>query len=252
MLMQQLLGLGPEYEVTQSMVLYVLDACIETALGVPLQLYRTFVIEQRHGFNKQTPALFVSDTLKGLVLNCLIAPPLLTLFINVIAWGGPHFYIVLKHDSAQFRAGVCACARRCSIRSRWSLWRTICLALLIPLRRSVASALLPIFLVPAQYVSALLFVVQILAVPFYSNVVQPCFNKVEPLPEGTLRASIEKLAASIDFPLTGLYVIDGSKRSSHSNVRPSAPARARTQSHAVLCCGRMWRALRGAGGRNKC
>lgn len=75
---------------------------------------------------------------------------------------------------------------------------------------------------PAQYVSALLFVVQILAVPFYSNVVQPCFNKVEPLPEGTLRASIEKLAASIDFPLTGLYVIDGSKRSSHSNVGPHA------------------------------
>jgi len=105
-LMQQLLGLGPEYEVTQSMVLYVLDACIETALGVPLQLYRTFVIEQRHGFNKQTPALFVSDTLKGLVLNCLIAPPLLTLFINVIAWGGPHFYIVLNTTRHSFARGA--------------------------------------------------------------------------------------------------------------------------------------------------
>ena len=37
-LMQQVLGLGSEYQVSQSMVLYVLDACIETALSVPLQL----------------------------------------------------------------------------------------------------------------------------------------------------------------------------------------------------------------------
>jgi len=99
---------------------------------------------------------------------------------------------------------------------------------------------LPILLVPAQYVSALLFVVQILAVPFYSNVVQPCFNKVEPLPEGTLRASIEKLAASIDFPLTGLYVIDGSKRSSHSNVGRHARTHSRAHARAVLSAG--WRA----------
>lgn len=91
------------------------------------------------------------------------------------------------------------------------------------LRRLLSCSVL---LGPRQYVSALLFVVQILAVPFYSNVIQPCFNKVEPLPDGTLRQSIEKLAASIDFPLTGLYVIDGSKRSSHSNVGR----------HARACC----------------
>lgn len=38
------------------------------------------------------------------------------------------------------------------------------------------------------------------------------------LPEGTLREKIEKLASSLSFPLKKLFVVDGSTRSSHSNV----------------------------------
>merc|ERR1712210_335198 len=37
-------------------------------------------------------------------------------------------------------------------------------------------------------------------------------------PEGELRTEIEQLAASIDFPLYKLFVVEGSKRSSHSNA----------------------------------
>jgi len=44
------------------------------------------------------------------------------------------------------------------------------------------------------------------------------FNKVTPLPDGELRERIELLAARIKFPLRKLYVIDGSKRSGHSNA----------------------------------
>jgi STE24 endopeptidase len=36
--------------------------------------------------------------------------------------------------------------------------------------------------------------------------------------DGELRTRIEELAARIKFPLKKLYVIDGSKRSSHSNA----------------------------------
>lgn len=52
----------------------------------------------------------------------------------------------------------------------------------------------------------------------YPLVIQPLFNKLSPLPDGTLRTRIEGLAGSLNFPLTHLYVIDGSKRSSHSNA----------------------------------
>ena len=46
----------------------------------------------------------------------------------------------------------------------------------------------------------------------------PLFNKFTPLEEGVLRTRIEALASSLAFPLTKLFVCDGSKRSSHSNA----------------------------------
>jgi STE24 endopeptidase len=55
-------------------------------------------------------------------------------------------------------------------------------------------------------------------VVLYPSVIQPLFNKLSPLDPGPLRARIERLATKLNFPLTDLYVIDGSKRSSHSNA----------------------------------
>ncbi|RRT80654.1 hypothetical protein B296_00023353 [Ensete ventricosum] len=43
-------------------------------------------------------------------------------------------------------------------------------------------------------------------------------NNLEQLPDGVIREKIEKLAASLKFPLKKLFVVDGSTRSSHSNV----------------------------------
>lgn len=55
-------------------------------------------------------------------------------------------------------------------------------------------------------------------VVIYPTVIQPLFNKLSPLREGDLRTRIESLASKLKFPLTHLYEIDGSKRSSHSNA----------------------------------
>lgn len=56
-------------------------------------------------------------------------------------------------------------------------------------------------------------------VVLYPLVIQPFFNKLSRLPaESPLRARVETLAAKLKFPLTDLYVIDGSKRSAHSNA----------------------------------
>ena len=52
----------------------------------------------------------------------------------------------------------------------------------------------------------------------YMDYIAPLFDKFTLLPEGTLRSSIEQLAAKISFPLTKIYIVDGSKRSSHSNA----------------------------------
>jgi len=52
----------------------------------------------------------------------------------------------------------------------------------------------------------------------YPNFIQPLFNKFEALKDEELKAKIEDLAKEHKFPLTNLFQIDGSKRSSHSNA----------------------------------
>ena len=70
----------------------------------------------------------------------------------------------------------------------------------------------------ALYVGAFFVLVSTFFVTIYPVVVQPLFNKYEPLEAGSLRAKIEALAARVDYPLYKLFTVDGSKRSSHSNA----------------------------------
>lgn len=53
---------------------------------------------------------------------------------------------------------------------------------------------------------------------FYSDLIVPLFNKQTPLQEGELRTAIEDFARKVDFKIKDIYVIDGSKRSSHANA----------------------------------
>lgn len=46
----------------------------------------------------------------------------------------------------------------------------------------------------------------------------PMFNKFEPMPEGELRSAIENMAKRCNFPIVGLFVMDGSKRSTKANA----------------------------------
>ncbi len=52
----------------------------------------------------------------------------------------------------------------------------------------------------------------------YADYIAPLFDTYVPLPPGELRVQIEELAESLSFPLYKLYVVEGSKRSSHSNA----------------------------------
>uniref|UniRef100_A0A8C6WF91 CAAX prenyl protease n=1 Tax=Neogobius melanostomus TaxID=47308 RepID=A0A8C6WF91_9GOBI len=60
--------------------------------------------------------------------------------------------------------------------------------------------------------------VSLVLVTIYADYIAPLFDKFTPLPEGELKNDIESMAKSISFPLTKVYVVEGSKRSSHSNA----------------------------------
>ncbi len=53
---------------------------------------------------------------------------------------------------------------------------------------------------------------------FYTSLIVPIFNKLNPLEAGSLREKIEAFAKKVSFPLTNIFVIDGSKRSTKANA----------------------------------
>ncbi len=50
------------------------------------------------------------------------------------------------------------------------------------------------------------------------SLIMPLFNKFTPMPDGELKQEIEELGDKCGFPLTGVFVMDGSKRSTKANA----------------------------------
>jgi STE24 endopeptidase len=148
-------------EISQSIVFFLSFLLIQQVLNLPTRVYSTFVLEEKFGFNKQTPGLFISDFIKTNVLTAVIAPPIMAAFLKIIQKTGTSFVSYL--------------------------W--------------VFTAVLQLFMVTA-----------------YPIFILPLFNKLSPLEDGELKTEVEKLASRFNFPLHELYVIDGSKRSAHSNA----------------------------------
>ena len=59
---------------------------------------------------------------------------------------------------------------------------------------------------------------QLLILVLYPTVIAPLFNRFSPLPAGDARERIERLLARCGFRASGLFVMDGSKRSGHGNA----------------------------------
>ncbi|CAB9521037.1 prenyl protease 1 homolog [Seminavis robusta] len=148
-------------EIKMSLIFLCLTTIIGTITSLPFELYSTFEIERKHGFNKQTLGLFFTDKIKSLVLTFVIGGPFLALLLHIIKIGGEYFYL---------------------------------------------------------YVWFFMFCFSVFMMSIVPVFIMPLFNKYEPLPDGELKKRIFELAASLKYPLTKLFVMDGSKRSSHSNA----------------------------------
>ncbi|MBW1678565.1 MAG: M48 family metallopeptidase, partial [Deltaproteobacteria bacterium] len=60
--------------------------------------------------------------------------------------------------------------------------------------------------------------IQILLLIIYPIWIAPLFNKFTPIEDGELKEKIISLSKKINFPSQGIFTIDGSKRSKHSNA----------------------------------
>ncbi|MFM7015228.1 MAG: hypothetical protein ACKOX3_02765, partial [Bacteroidota bacterium] len=77
---QLLLGwMGPG--IAQQIALVLGFTLVGGLIGLPLSLVQTFGVEQRFGFNKITPRLWLADMAKGLLLGLVLGVPLLWLML---------------------------------------------------------------------------------------------------------------------------------------------------------------------------
>ena len=134
---------------------------LKGVVGLPLNLYRIFVIEERYGFNRMTLRLFVVDLVKGLAVGAVLGIPLLLLILWLMQAAGPLWWL---------------------------------------------------------YAWAVLVVYSLFLQMVYPAVVMPLFNKFSPLTDRTLAERVERLLQRTGFRSRGLFVMDGSKRSSHGNA----------------------------------
>lgn len=134
---------------------------IGSLLDLPFDLYRTFGIEQRFGFNRTTLAIYLLDLVKQGVLSLLVGVPI----VAIVLW------LMVSQSSVWWLWA-------------WAVW--------------IAFNLLMIWI--------------------YPTLIAPMFNKFLPLDNATLKARIEALLARCGFQSDGVFVMDGSRRSSHGNA----------------------------------
>ena len=148
-------------EIVQALIFFAVLSVITNLFQIPFDLYDTFVIENRYGFNTKTLNLWVMDLLKSLALSAILGGLLLWLFLSLAIHGG----------------------------NLWWLWAWVLVG---------AFELLMIWLYPV--------------------ILAPLFNKFIPVENQELTRRIEALMQKAGLRSKGVFQMDASKRSRHTNA----------------------------------
>jgi len=134
---------------------------IGSLIDLPFSVYRTFVLEQRFGFNKTDSKTFVVDLFKEISLTLVIGLPLIYAVLYLMGEMGEYWWL---------------------------------------------------------YVWLVLTSFSLLMFWLYPTYIAPIFNKFKPLDNAKLKVKIDNLLERTGFKSDGVFVMDGSKRSSHGNA----------------------------------
>jgi len=72
---------------------YLLLTWGQTLIGIPFDLYGTFVVEARYGFNTTTPRLWCIDQIKSQIISSLLLTLLLAVVFWLIGWSPLHWWL---------------------------------------------------------------------------------------------------------------------------------------------------------------
>ena len=134
---------------------------VSSVIDLPFEYYKTFVVDEKFGFNKMTPAMFFSDLVKHSIVGIALGAPILFAALWLMQGAGQYWWLYL-----------------------WIVWSAFNLIMLA----------------------------------VYPTFIAPLFNKFSPLQDASLKQRIETLLTKCGFKSQGLFVMDGSARSSHGNA----------------------------------
>jgi STE24 endopeptidase len=154
-------GVLPEAGLIRGALIIVSALFISSLVEIPFDFYKTFVVDERFGFNKMTWGMFFSDLLKHALVGAALGAPLLFAALWLMQSAGQWWWLYL-----------------------WVVWSAF----------------------------------NLLMLAVYPTFIAPLFNKFVPLADEALKTRIEGLLARCGFKSQGLFVMDGSARSSHGNA----------------------------------
>jgi STE24 endopeptidase len=148
-------------EIIQGVALILIIMILSSLIELPLGLYKTFIVDEKFGFNKMTLSLFISDLFKQSMVSLIIVVPVI--YVALWIFG--------------------------NLGESWWIW---------------------------LWVFFSIFNVVMLAV--YPLYIAPLFNKFNPMMDKELKSKIEILLKKCGFESDGLFVMNGSLRSTHGNA----------------------------------
>ena len=80
--------------IVQALLFFGILGFVSDLLSLPFDIYHTFVIEARFGFNKTTPKTFLFDKLKGWLLAVIVGGGILSLIVFIYEKSGAWFWIL--------------------------------------------------------------------------------------------------------------------------------------------------------------
>jgi STE24 endopeptidase len=151
----------PNQEIFRGALVICSAMLISSFIDLPFEYYKTFVVDEKFGFNKMTPAMFFSDLVKHSLVGLALGAPILFAALWLMQSAGQYWWLYL-----------------------WIIWSVFNLVMLA----------------------------------VYPTFIAPLFNKFSPLQDESLKQRIEALLTKCGFKSQGLFVMDGSTRSSHGNA----------------------------------
>lgn len=84
---------SPLHHIWAGLLFFGILAFASDILGIPFDVYATFVIEEKFGFNKTTVRTFILDKIKSWLLMIILGGSILAALLWLISYFGEHFWI---------------------------------------------------------------------------------------------------------------------------------------------------------------